>query len=151
MVVSASDLLNDDLYDDSEPIASVDIPGTDKYRVLTGADAYKYQLRQDELLSSGPEPTTPTTSTVPANPEPTPMKTPWGRCAKSEATLWRHKPDGSYDDGPKDLERYFREYYQRHRATKVQCELCGRAAALNGMRRHKRSILCARAAKRLEN
>ena len=42
MIVSASDSLSDDLYPD-ETVVFVNLPGADKYGVLTGADAYNYQ------------------------------------------------------------------------------------------------------------
>jgi hypothetical protein len=76
---------------------------------------------------------------MPPNPEPTPIKTPWGRRAKSEATLWRHKPDGTYGDRPKGREMYYREYYHVHRAVKVHCEQCGRITSLSGAKRHRNS------------
>ena len=152
IVRNAEVLLNDDLFPGDDTYLCLPIHGTDKYRVFSGEDARIYQqILEERELEAATSPTTPTTPTMPATPTtPQRIMTPRGRYAKSEATLWRHKPDGTYDDRPRNPDKYFTEYYHQFRGIMTQCDVCGRTTTLNSMSRHKKSLLGARMAKKLE-
>ena len=145
---NAEDLLNDDLFPGDDLYLCVP-HGDNKYRVFSGEDARIYQQileeRELEELDAATSSTTSTTPTTPLR-----IMTPRGRRAKSEATLWRHKPDGTYDNRPRNPETYYTEYYHKFMSIRIKCDICGRTTTLNSMGRHKRSQMCARRATKKE-
>ena len=55
----------------------------------------------------------------------------------SEATAWRRRPDGTYDNRPLDP-----NYYVKYVMTPVQCPLCNLMTRRGHINRHQRSATC---------
>ena len=59
------------------------------------------------------------------------------RKINTEATAWRRRPDGTYDNRPLDP-----NYYVKYVMTPVQCPLCHLMTRRGHIHRHQRSNIC---------
>ena len=61
------------------------------------------------------------------------------RGPRSEATAWRHREDGTYDNRPTSL-TYYQEWYQNKPKLIVTCEFCNKVTGKEKLYRHHKSL-----------
>jgi hypothetical protein len=62
--------------------------------------------------------------------------------ARTEATEWRQKEDGTYDNRPTQKSEYFKMYARTHGCVKTVCEMCGKIVNKQEMRLHQQRQVC---------
>ena len=111
-------------------------------------DAYRYVF--NHFRSAQPEPVAPQPEPVAPQPEPLDPPTPealtnkkYKRKHKQNETYkgkptnasWRYRPDGKYDNGPKDPD-YYNKYLKTYKADNIKCEFCKSELVRRNIPRH---------------
>ena len=73
------------------------------------------------------------------------LEEPKMRTTRKESAVWRYREDGTYNNKP-NSPTYFKDYYNKKLAFKIECPLCGTIVGQQKLKLHQTTQKCAKGA-----